>query len=123
MRLTRYLTPLIILGLWLPHAMADNFSRLLNDATSGPQEVRLQALQALGNSGDIRALQPLLTALDDQDPTIRSRAIAALRALARTLDGIYRTIVQWINTLVASLQIHTSPPPPEVERTRHLQYF
>lgn len=123
MRLTRCLMLLIILGLWLPHAMADDFNRLRHDATSGSQEIRLQALQALGNSGDIRALAALLTALDDQDPTIRSCAVAALRALARTLDGIYRTVAQWINTLVASLQIHTSPPPPEVERTKHLQYI
>ena len=123
MRLTSCLTLLILLGLWLPHAVADDFNHLRHDAATGSQEVRLRALQALGNSGDIRALQPLLTALDDRDPTIRSHAIAALRALARTLDGIYRTIAQWINTLVASLQIHTSPPPPEVEHTRHLQYL
>jgi hypothetical protein len=123
MRLTRCLTLLILLGLWLPHAMADDLNRLLHDAASGSQAIRLQALQALGNSGDVRALQPLLTALDDRDPTIRSCAIAALRALARTLDGIYRTIAQWINTLLASLQIHTSPPPPEVEHTRHLRYI
>jgi len=123
MRLTTCLTALLILGIGLPYATADDLNRLLHDAASGSREIRLQALQTLGNSGDVRALQPLLTALDDRDPTIRSCAIAALQALARSLDGVYRTIVQWINSLVDALQIHTSPPPPEVEHTRHLQYI
>ncbi|HQG93438.1 MAG TPA: HEAT repeat domain-containing protein [Acidobacteriota bacterium] len=43
--------------------------------------VRLSAAQALGNLGDISALEPLIKTLGDRDESVRTAAIAALGAL------------------------------------------
>jgi HEAT repeat protein len=97
--------------------------RLIREATSAPLPVRQQALQALGNSGDLRALQPLLVALQDDSPTIRQCAAAALRALARTLQGVYQVVAHWIESVIIALGGSPPPEPPVVEKTldvRHL---
>ena len=101
---------------------ADEIDRLTTEATTGSYEVRLQALNALGKSGDMRALPPLLAAVKDQYATIRDQAIAALRALTQTLHGVYRAVAQWIKELLATLpSVLAPPPPPDVEWTRHVQ--
>jgi hypothetical protein len=120
MRLVALISTLLLLGIGIPHLEADDLDRLIHDAASGSQQERLQALQALGNSGNPRALQPLLAALRDEDPTIRDGAIAALQLLVRTLRGLYHTIAQWIEELLVNLGVFPSPSPPEVEWTRHL---
>jgi HEAT repeat protein len=106
-------------------AAADELDRLTTEATTGSYEVRLQALKALGKSGDIRALPPLLAAVKDQNAVIREQAIAALRTLAQTLHGIYRAVAQWIRELLATLPSALAPPPPSpgVEWTRHVQHI
>jgi hypothetical protein len=121
MRLVALISTLLLFGIGIPHLEANDIDRLIHDATSGSQQERLQALQALGNSGDPRALQPLLAALEDADPTIRDGAIVALQLLVRTLRGLYHTIAQWIKELLVDLGIFPSPPPPEAEWTRHLR--
>lgn len=121
MRMVTVIVALLLLGMWHAPGEADNLDRLLHDATSGTPHVRLKALQALGNSGDVRAVQPLLAALQDLDPTIRSCAIAALQSLVRTLQGVYDAVAQWLDALLASLGISVSPPPPEVEWTSHVR--
>ena len=115
----------ILCGLWggQSWATADEMDRLITEATSGAYEVRLQALNALGKSGDIRALPPLLEAVKDQNATIREQAIAALRSLAQTFHGLYRAVARWIEELLATLQAAVAPPPPDVEWTRHLRYI
>jgi HEAT repeat protein len=118
---------LILCSLWgeQSFATADEIDRLITEATTGSYEVRLQALHALGKSGDIRALPPLLAALKDQNATIREQAIAALRSLAQALHGLYRTVARGIEELLATLQavLTPLPPPPDVERTRHWRYI
>jgi HEAT repeat protein len=125
MRLTALVSCLILIGLWgwTPPAAADAMDRLIRDATSAPLPVRQQALQALGNSGDLRALQPLLVALQDDNPTIRQCAKSALQTLARTLQSAYQVVAQWIESLIIALGGTPAPEPPVVEKTlgvRHL---
>lgn len=117
-----------ILGLWSlwggwSVATADELDRLILEATTGSYEVRLQALNALGTSGDVRALPPLLAATKDPNAAIREQAMAALRVLAQTLHGLSRAVARWIEALLATLQGALAPPPPEVEWTRHLRYL
>jgi HEAT repeat protein len=104
-------------------ASANDIERWLRDAASPVPQVRLQALRALGDSGDIRAVPPLLTALRDDNSTIRDCAVAALRSLARALQGIYDTIAQWIAGLLTSLDESTTAPSPLVEKTQHLRHI
>lgn len=106
---------------WAPEATADDVDRLIRDAASGSHTVRLHALEALGNSGDLRALQPLLVALRDDDPTIRERAKTALQSLARTLQGLYQAVARWIETLIVTLGGDTAPKPPTVEKALDLR--
>ena len=111
-----------VLALGLSVATADEVERWLRDARSPVLQVRLHALRVLGDSGDVRAISPLLTALRDENSTIRDCAVAALHALVRTLQGIYTTVAQWIAELLTTLEgsTITPPPPPPVEKTWHL---
>jgi hypothetical protein len=123
----RYLVALVsvlaLIGVWVPPTVADDIDRLSREATSGSLQVRLRALQALGHSGDLRALQPLLMALHDDDTTIRACAIAALQSLVRALKGLYDTVAQWIEALLATLQSPAREPPPTVERTHQVRWI
>ena len=125
MRATVFLSLLSVFILSSAVASADEVERWLRDASSPKLQVRLQALRALGESGDIRAVKPLLTALHDDNSTIRECAVAALHSLVRALQGAYSTVVQWIEGLLATLggSTTTAPPPPPVERTWHLRYI
>ena len=119
MRAITVMVLFLMMGIGLPLAGADEIDRLVRDATSGSPQVRQQALKALGQSGDLRALQPLLAALRDDEPTIRDCAIAALQALARGLKAVYHTVAVWVEELLISLGVTSSPSPPAVEWTRH----
>ncbi|PON14859.1 hypothetical protein C2W62_26870 [Candidatus Entotheonella serta] len=102
-----------------PDAIA--IERLIQDATgtTGVTPVkRIQAVKALGNSGDLRALSPLLGLLDDVDPSIRKHAIEALQMLTQRLKQIYTHLAQWIDNLLLRLDIYLAPEPP-IERTQH----
>jgi hypothetical protein len=112
---------LIVLSLWgwRSTAGAEDIERLLQDATAGSQEERLQALQELGKSGDIRALPVLLQAAQEPNPTIRDHAITALRTLIQTLQGVYRTVARWVEQFLATLEEVLAPQPaPDIEWTR-----
>ncbi len=102
---------------------ADDITRWSQEAVSGSQEVRVQAIKALGASGDPRAVQPLVAALHDTNASIREHARAALRSLAQGLRMIYRTVAAWIDTLLTTLGYETTTPLPPVEKTRRLRYF
>ncbi len=104
-----------------PSAIAEQaptaIERLIQEATSGSGAKRLQAVEALGNSDDLRALQPLLGLLSDVDPLIRKHAIKALQTLTQSLKQIYAHLAQWIDSLLLRLDIYLAPEPP-VERTQ-----
>lgn len=77
-----------------------DIERLIQDATSASGAKRLRAVEALGNSGDLRALQPLLGLLNDVDPSIRERALKALQTLSQNLRQIYTHIAQWVDQIL-----------------------
>lgn len=104
-------------------ATADDITRWSHEAVSGSQEARVQAIKALGASGDVRAVQPLVTALHDKNTTIREHAHAALRSLTQALRKVYRTVAIWIDTLLMSLGFETTAPFPPVEKTRRVQHL
>lgn len=101
----------------LAMAETDHIERLIQDATSASGTKRLQAVEALGNSGDLRALQPLLGLRHDIDPSIRDHALKALRMLVQSLRQIHTYLSQWIDSLLLRLDIYLAPEPP-VERTQ-----
>jgi HEAT repeat protein len=98
-------------------AAQDPVERLIQDATSAAGAKRLQAVEALGNSGDLRALQPLLGLLGDVDPSIRERAIEALQTLSQHIKQVYAHLAHWIDSVLLRLDIYLAPEPP-VERTQ-----
>lgn len=103
-------------------AAQDPIERLIQDATSASGAERSQAIEALGHSGDLRALQPLLDLLDDVDPSIREQAMQALQTLTQRLRQIYAHLAQWIDSLLLRLNIYLAPEPP-VKRTQHQRVF
>ena len=125
MHLVAFISCLLVVAVWgwTPEVAADDIDRFIQDATSASPRVRQQALEALGNSGDPRALQPLLMALHDDSPTIRQCAVAALQALSRTLKGVYRIMARWIDNLIITLGGEPTPKPPVVEKTGKMQYL
>ena len=123
MRATVLYSLLMICVLGVSAGSADELEGWLRDATSPVLHTRLQALRALGDSGDIRAVRPLLIALQDDNVTIRDCAAAALRSLVRAIQGLYATVAQWIEELLATLEQSTTAPPPPVEKTWHLRHI
>jgi hypothetical protein len=93
-------------------AEMDHVERLIQDAISASGSKRLQAVEALGHSGDLRALQPLLDLLHDVDPSVREQASKALRTLVQSLRQIYTHLAQWIDSLLLWLDIYLAPDPP-----------
>ena len=100
---------------WTPRlaiAEVDHVERLIQDTLSASGSKRLQAIEALGHSGDLRALQPLLDLLHNVDPSIREQASKALRTLVQSLRQIYTHLAQWIDSLLLRLDIYLAPDPP-----------
>jgi uncharacterized alpha-E superfamily protein len=93
-------------------AEMDHVERLIQDAISASGSKRLQAVEALGHSGDLRALQPLLDLLHDVDPSIREQASKALRTLVQSLRQVYTHLAQWLDRLLLRLDIYLAPDPP-----------
>jgi HEAT repeat protein len=58
--------------------MGDTTADLVMDLIYGPREIRLDAARALGETGDQRAVSPLIDALKDADSGIRVAAADAL---------------------------------------------
>ena len=102
----------------LATAAQDPIERLMQDAASASVAKRLQAAQALGQSGDLRALQPLLDLLDDVEPSVREQAVQALQTLTQRLRQVYSHLAKWIDSLLWQFDFYLAPESP-VERTRH----
>lgn len=114
----------LVLGSWTGASASttttDEIERWSQQAVSGPQVARIQAIDALGRSSDLRAVQPLVVALYDTNVAIRERAKAALHTLAQALRKIYRVVATWIDTLLMALEHETAAPPPPVEKTQRV---
>jgi hypothetical protein len=85
-------------------ADADQLRPLLNDLQSADTETTLKAIKGLGESGDIRAVPPLLAALRDERGMVRQYAIEALQHLVRTLDNVYLVAKRWLQSLIDQLR-------------------
>src|SRR5919197_764682 len=94
---------LFILGtIELSHA--DELKRFVNDLKSADAQTRMTAIQRLGESGDIRAVPPLLAALSDENALVRKYAIEALQRLVGILDDVHGIVKRWLQTLIKSLK-------------------
>jgi HEAT repeat protein len=87
---------------------ADQLRPLINDLKSPDTEAVVKALKRLGESGDIRAVPPLIDALHDERGVVRQYAVEALQHLVRALDDGYIVVKRWLRSLINRLQ----PDPP-----------
>ena len=83
---------------------ADQLRPLINDLQSVDTETALKAIKGLGESGDIRAVPPLLSALGDGRGAVRQYAIEALQHLVHTLDNVYLVAKRWLQSLIDQLR-------------------
>ena len=58
--------------------MDEGFNQLLAELESEEEEVRSSAAQALGSASDVRAIEPLIKALGDEDDDVRESIAWAL---------------------------------------------
>src|SRR5919201_4349552 len=99
----------IVLGILLMRgiielAAGDELKSVVNALKSADAQTRMMAIQRLGESGDIRAVQPLLAALHDENTLVRTYAIEALQRLVSILDDIHGVVKRWLQTLIKSLK-------------------
>jgi len=87
-----------------PPADADQLRPLGNDLQSVDTETALKEITGLGESGDIRAVPPLLTALRDERGVVRQYAVEALQHLVRTLDKVHLVAKRWLQSLIDQLR-------------------
>jgi HEAT repeat protein len=85
-------------------ADADQLRPLIDDLQSVETETALKAIKGLGESGDIRAVPPLLAALRDERGVVRQYAVEALQHLVRTLDKVYFVAKRWLQSLIDQLR-------------------
>jgi HEAT repeat protein len=83
---------------------ADELKSVVNALKSADAQTRIMAIQRLGESGDIRAVQPLLAALNDENALVRTYAIEALQRLVSILDEVHVVVKRWLQTLIKSLK-------------------
>ena len=105
---------LLTAGTGLSHA--DRLQPLLDDLTSTDMDTRLKAITSLGESGEIRAIPPLIAALSDEHGVIRQYAAEALQNLARTLDDAYAVVKRWLQSLINKLRLDSTDDVITVER-------
>jgi HEAT repeat protein len=85
-------------------ADADQLRPLIDDLQSVETETALKTIKGLGESGDIRAVPPLLAALRDERGVVRQYAVEALQHLVRTLDKVYFVAKRWLQSLIDQLR-------------------
>lgn len=85
-------------------ADADQLRSLIDDLNSADTETTLNAIKGLGESGDIRAVSPLLKALHDERSVVRRYTVEALQRLVRTLDDVYIVVKRWLQSLINQLR-------------------
>ncbi|HEX2279697.1 MAG TPA: HEAT repeat domain-containing protein [Candidatus Tectomicrobia bacterium] len=101
-------------GIELSHA--DRLQPLLDDMASADMDTRLKAITSLGESGEIRAVPPLIAALNDEHEVIRQYAAKALQNLARVLDDAYVVVKRWLQFLINKLRLDSTDDVITVER-------
>jgi HEAT repeats len=98
-------------------AYADQLRPLINNLKSADVETALQAITELGESGDIRAVSPLLDALRDERDVVRQSAAEALQHLVQALDDVYIVVKRWLQALINKLRLDPSGDVITVEQS------
>jgi HEAT repeat protein len=79
------------------------------------QSVRLATMTELGNSSDIRGIEPLLNLLEDPDPAITSKALMTLALLTKQTSSMH-----WLLELI-SQKINRADPGQKIQLIRVLE--
>jgi hypothetical protein len=102
------LLALLLLTSGINLSYADGLQPLIDDLKSTNTDTKLKAIKSLGESGDIRAVPPLLTVLRDERGMARQYAVEALQNLARVLDDVYVVVKRWLQSLINKLRLDPS---------------
>jgi HEAT repeat protein len=97
-------------------AYADQLQPLINDLQSADTKTVLKAIRGLGESGDIRAVPPLLDALRDERGVVRQYTVEAMQHLVRALDDAYLVVKRWLQSLINKLRLDPSDDVITVEQ-------
>ena len=98
-------------------AYADQLRPLINDLKSADTATVLKAIKGLGESGDIRAVPPLLGALRDKRGVVRQYTIEALQHLVQALDDGYLVVKRWLQSLINRLRLDPADDVVAVEQS------
>jgi HEAT repeat protein len=97
-------------------AYADRLQSWLDDLQSANTATKLNAIKSLGESGDIRAVPPLVEALRDERDVVRQYAVEALQNLVIVLDDAYDIVKRWLQSLINKLRLHPADEAITVEQ-------
>ena len=109
------LLALLLLTNGVDLAYADRLQPLIDDLKSTDTDAKLKAIKSLGESGDIRAVSPLLAVLREERGVVRQYAVEALQNLARALDDVYVVVKRWLQSLINRLRLDPSDDVITVE--------
>jgi HEAT repeat protein len=97
-------------------ASAGQLRPLINDLKAGDTQTVLKAIKGLGESGDIRAVLPLLDALRDEHGVVRQYTVEALRYLVRALDDVHIVTKRGLQSLIDKLRLDPSDDVITIEQ-------
>jgi HEAT repeat protein len=97
-------------------ASADQLRPLINGLKSGDTQTVLKAIKGLGESGDIRAVPPLVDALRDERAVVRQYTVEALQQLVRALDDVYIVVKRGLQSLINKLRLDPADDVITVEQ-------
>jgi HEAT repeat protein len=98
-------------------AYADQLRPLIDDLKSADTTTVLKAIRGLGESGDIRAVPPLLEALRDKRGVVRQYTVEALQHLVQALDDGYLVVKRWLQSLINKLRLDPAEDMITVEQS------
>ena len=115
--MTWFLLAAMLLTNTIGLAYADPLRPLINDLKSADTTTVLKAIRGLGESGDIRAVPPLLEALRDKRGVVRQYTVEALQHLVQALDDGYIVVKRWLQSLINKLRLDPADDMITVEQS------
>ena len=115
--MTWFLLATMLLTNTIGLAYADQLRPLINDLKSADTATVLKAIRGLGESGDIRAVPPLLEALRDKRGVVRQYTVEALQHLVQALDDGYIVVKRWLQSLINKLRLDPADDMITVEQS------
>ncbi len=112
----RVLLAALLLASAISPVHADQLRPLIDDLQAKETDTTLKAIKGLGESGDLRAVPPLLDALHDHRGVVRRHALEALHHLVQTLDEVYIVVKRWLQSLLNKLRLDPADEVITVER-------